>query len=127
MLDVDGTVLCKIDPIEPTVSGADLVLRAHNLMNQLLLDMDRVIGKRAFISHLVLKRVKSEEKPDRKRGACSKARPRRQICDVMDLYALVDTDEFETFANRRMLDFIISADIFDPRVGNPAVVFKEWG
>ncbi len=64
----------KVDAIEPSVGGTNLVLRADSLLQQLLLNVDCVRGKRLFITHSVLESIQTEEKPYGER------RTRTQTC-----------------------------------------------
>src|SRR5262249_38127092 len=106
--------------------GAHLILRAHRLVDQILLDMDCIGRQCLLIAHPVLEGVKGEQETHREGGARTKARPGWEIGNVMYLEPFADTQEPQTFADRWVFDQIVPPDVFDLRIRDAAVVFEEW-
>jgi hypothetical protein len=124
-LDFDPAIDMEIDPVEAPVGSAHLILRANSLLQQLLLNVDCVSGKRMPIAHSVLQSIKTEKEPNRKRRARTQSRPRRQVSHMMNFDSVLDAEELEAAAHRRMLNCIIPLDILNFRVGDTTVILKK--
>jgi hypothetical protein len=76
---------------------------------------------------LILDRVKSEQKPNRKGRTCTQAGARRQISNVMDLDAIVHIEVLQASPHRWVLDHIVVAYVFNFGIRDPAVILeKGW-
>src|SRR2546427_9487603 len=117
----------KVDAIEPSVCGTNLVLRADCLLKQVLLDVNRIGGKGVLIAHLFFERIKTKEKTNGKRRARTQTSSSGQISHMMNFDALLNARELQARTHRRVFNLAIADDIFNSRIGNAAVIFEKRG
>src|SRR5208282_686354 len=103
----------EIDAIEASVCRTNLVLCPNCLFKQLLFDVYGFGSKYLLIAHLVLERVKAEQKPNRECRTRAQAGARRQIRYVMNLDTIVDSQVLQASAHRWMLNCIVPGNVFD--------------
>ena len=115
----------KVDAIEPSECSANLILRADSLLEQFLLNVNCVGSKRMLVTHSVLERIKTEQKPYRERRTRTQTGSSGQVGNMVNFDTLVDAKELETAPHRGMLDRVVTTDIFNLRVGDAAVILKE--
>src|SRR5215471_18682329 len=78
-----------------------------------------------FVAHLVFQRVEREQQADSKRRTGTQTRPCREVCDVMDLDTIVDAQELQAAANRRMLNSCVVLNILDFRIRYAAPILEK--
>src|SRR5437667_7058570 len=103
----------EVDAIEATKCSTNLILGTNCLLKQILLYMYCIGGKCMLITHLVLERIQTKEKPHGERRTCAQAGSSRQVSHVMDFNSTIHSEKLKAPSHRWMLDCTVGIHVFN--------------
>ena len=115
----------KVDAIEASIGGTNLILRAYRLLEKVLLNMNCVSRQLLLRTHSVLQSIETEKKSHGKGRTRTKSCSSRQVSHMVNLDPILDLQELKTAAHRWVLDRVVSTNIFNFRIRDAAVIFEE--
>ena len=111
--------------VEAAVGRTHLILRPDRLADDVLLDVDALVGELAAADHPPLEGVKRQEEADGEGRARSHPAAGREVAVVVDLDAPLDPQESQHLPGGGMLDLVDRAAGLVARIDDSQPVFEE--
>ena len=111
--------------IEPAVRRVHLILRADGFFQQILFQMNALIGELFLRGHVPLERVEGIEQSNREGGAAAHAAAGGEVAVVVNLDPAIEVHKFQRGAHRGMLYFFNSISALDLRIHHAKLMVEK--
>ena len=111
--------------VESAVRRVDLILRADGFFQQILFQMNALIGELFLRGHVALEGVESVEETDREGGAAAHSAAGGEVAVVMNLNPAIEVHKFQRGAHRGMLYFFNSVCALDLRIHHAKLMVEK--
>ena len=124
-MDREVTRGVEFDVVEAAVGGIHLVLRADRFLEDVLLDLNTLIGQLFLGSHMAIQRVQGVQQADREGRAAAHPATGGQVAVMMNLDPAIEVHKIQRGAHRGMLYFFYGVGTLDLRVHHAKAMFKK--